>query len=203
MDMMNTAFVASLLPLDKGEADVAFQKNTLVYDARNLLTEKAIAGGYERILWLDSDMTFTPDLLKRLSADLDEGRDMVCGIFFKRIIPCTPCIYKAIYATKKDGKIYPHADAYLDYPRDSVFEIAGCGFGATMMNVSLLNRIKERHGLPFSPFVGYGEDFSFCMRVAELGVPMYCDSRVKVGHVGYAEYNEETYEGLVNNQSLA
>lgn len=195
MDSMCTSFVVSLLGLDKAGADVAFIKNSLVYDARNQLAIKAIDEDYDRVLWLDSDMRFDADLLTRLSADMDAGIDFVCGIFFKRATPLHPCIYKAIYVTKEDGKSVPHADEYEDYPRDSLFHIAGSGFAATMTSVDLLRRVREKYGLPFSPRIGFGEDFSFCMRAAELGVQMYCDSSIKVGHIGYAEFTEESYKG--------
>ena len=197
MDMMNTHFVASLLSLDKGDgAPVSFLQNSLVYDARNLLASQAIDNGFDKVLWLDSDVTFSPDLLTRLSADMDEGRELVCGICVKRKAPIEPCIYKAVYTTtEKDGKIMPHADPYYDYPHDEIFEIAACGFGAVLTSVDLLRRVYEKCGLPFSPQIGFGEDLSFCKRVEALGVPMYCDSRVKVGHVGYTIFTEETYKG--------
>ena len=84
-------------------------------------------------------------------------------------------------------------DLTFDYPADSVFPVAGCGFGAVMMTTELLRRIRENFGLPFSPFLGFGEDLSFCMRVTQLGETIWCDSRIKLGHVGLAVYDEETY----------
>lgn len=199
MDMMHTHFVASLLSLDKGEeTPVLFMQNSLVYDARNLLAAYAMDNGFDRVLWLDSDVTFEPDMLNRLHADMDEGRELVCGLCFKRRQPIEPCIYKAVYSTKEDGKIMPHADAYLNYPQDSIFEVAACGFGAVLTSVDLLRRVYKDCGLPFSPQIGFGEDLSFCKRCEALGVKMYCDSRIKVGHIGYTSFSEETYRGLGN-----
>ena len=40
---------------------------------------------------------------------------------------------------------------------------------------------------------GLGEDYSFCWRVAQIGKKMWCDSRVKLGHVGQHIYTEEDY----------
>ncbi len=45
-----------------------------------------------------------------------------------------------------------------------------------------------------SPMLGFGEDIRFCWRVKQLGVPMYCDSRIKVGHVGLCTITEEIYQ---------
>jgi hypothetical protein len=62
-----------------------------------------------------------------------------------------------------------------------------------MMTTELVNKVGDRFGYPFSPEMGFGEDLSFCWRVKQLGIPMYCDSRVKVGHVGMGTISEETY----------
>lgn len=194
MDMMNTQFVASLIALEKRDAEIVFVQNSLVYDSRNELASRAIDNGFDRVLWLDSDMKFDPDTLERLHADMDNGMEFVCGLYFKRKYPVTPCIYKALYITKDgENRITPHADIFTDYPRDEVFRISACGFGMVLTSVDLLRRVREKFGLPFSPTIGFGEDLSFCMRASALEVPMYCDGRIKVGHIGYTEFTEETY----------
>ena len=76
LDMMHSQFVMSLtgLKLD-GDIKFAYAVSSLVYDARNSLARKAIVEGFDRILWLDSDMEFNPDLYKRLKADLDRSEE--------------------------------------------------------------------------------------------------------------------------------
>ena len=88
LDMVQTSFMNSLLRLmSVDETQISFRVSSLVYDSRNLLAGEAVSQGYDRILFLDSDMVFQPDLLIRLSKDLDEGRDYVCGLFFSSIPP--------------------------------------------------------------------------------------------------------------------
>ena len=89
-----------------------------------------------------------------------------------------------------------HADAFLDYPRDDIFQIEGCGFGCVMLTVDLLRRVQERFGLPFAPAGGFGEDLSFCLRARELGAEIWCDSTIKLGHVGTAVYDEDSYRAV-------
>lgn len=196
MDMMHTAFVRSLTGLrHRGDVEFAFSQGSLVYDGRNKLTKAAIDGGYDRILWLDSDVTFDPDLEEKLHTDLDAGAEMVSALYFTRVEPIKPTVYKLLGMDRDPvGKRYPRAESYLDYPRDRVFPVEGCGFGAVMMTVDLLRRTAEQFGLPFSPMNGFGEDFSFCLRVKQLGVPILCDSRVKLGHVGMFTYDETLYQ---------
>ena len=194
LDMVQTSFMNSLLRLmSVDETQISFRVSSLVYDSRNLLAGEAVSQGYDRILFLDSDMVFQPDLLIRLSKDLDEGRDYVCGLFFRRKPPYKPVIYKDLHYHRDGLKLDMKLEPYLDYPQNEIFEVAGSGFGAVMMTTELVNKVGDKFGYPFSPEMGFGEDLSFCWRVKQLGIPMYCDSSVKVGHVGIGTISEETY----------
>ena len=196
MDMMHTSFVCSLIsqPPLKDKTEITFGANSLIYDTRNQLTEKAIKEGFDRVLWIDSDMTFSPDFSHRLAARLDEGYEFVSGLYITRKNPPKPVIFKKL--TEKPEEV----EFYLDYPRDSLFEIAACGFGGVMMTVDLLKRVMEKFGRPFSPIFGYGEDISFCIRAGLLGTKMYCDSSIKMGHVGYKEITEDAYLERIKNE---
>ena len=197
MDMMHSNFVMSLTGLRlEGDIKFAYSVSSLVYDSRNSLARKAIVEGFDQILWLDSDMEFQPDLYKRLKADLDEGRDMVSGLYMTRKIQIKPCIFdKCGYEHLTGNEVKPFAHSYYDYPKDSIFEIDACGFGGVLMKVPMIKAIEEKFGLPFSPILGFGEDISFCLRAKELGYKVWCDSRIKMGHVGYHTFEEKDYVG--------
>ena len=194
LDSVPTVFFKCYSSMDKvGETGFSVTQSSLVYDARNTLARTAIDQKFDRIFWLDSDMDFQPDLMKRLSADLDEGYEFVCGLFFKRKAPIQPVIYKEVGYYHKDNEVTPVALCYEDYPKDQIFEVNGCGFGAVMMSVDLVKRVVAEFGAPFSPILGFGEDLSFCKRVTHIGGKMYCDSRIKVGHIGTGVITEEIY----------
>ena len=190
MDMCPTPFAYSLAALKHiGPTRISMICGAAVHEARNELAKEAVETGADRVLWLDSDMAFASDLMEKLAADLDEGWDMVCGIYFKRRMPVTPVIYKSIEATS--GRV----EAYRDYPEDSVFPIVGCGFGAVMMNTELLTRADEEFKTgPFTPLLRLSEDLSFCARANSAGARLACDSRVKVGHVGQIVFGEQMYK---------
>lgn len=168
-----------------GECETEFIIRMQVDMARNTLAKKAIDGGFDRILWIDSDMTFEPDMLERLSADLDDGWDVVTGLYFKRTFPLEPVIYK-----KLDMET-PKAETFWDYPQDRLFRVAGCGFGGLLMRTDILCDLKEP---PFLPFLHLSEDLSFCVRMEETGRKIACDSRVKLGHMGTIVFSEKLYK---------
>ena len=182
-DQLEANFVECLLNLRPvGETEIKLLKGTLVYDARNQLTQYALGkGGYDFVLWLDSDMTFEPDLLERLMEDID-GKQAVTGLCFGRRPPFKPCIYKSIRVEKEGLGVMPHADNWYDYPRDQLFEVEGFGFACVLMRMDMLDAMSV-YGIPFFPVAGLGEDLSFCWRARQLDIRLWCDSRLKIGHI--------------------
>lgn len=194
MESIPTVTVKSLLALQHDEnIEISFTMNSLIYDARNLMARKACENGFDRIMWIDSDMVFEPDLYERLSARINEGYEFVTGLYFSRRMPIIPIIYKGVTCEEKDGKYYPHAIEYDNYPKDAIFKVEGCGFGGCMMTTKMVLDIAEKFGLPFSPILGFSEDLSFCERAKQAGHEIYCDSSIKLGHRSYCVIQEEDY----------
>lgn len=195
MDMVHTEFLKSLLQMRKiGECKYTLTCSSLIYDARNTMAKKAITEDYDRVLWLDSDMSFEPDLMERLAARLDEGREMVSGIYFTRKAPVRPVLYEECGFFRDDeGNVKPVAIWYDDYPQNDIFKVQGVGFGGVMMTSDLIKRVADKFGMPFAPMLGFGEDLSFCGRVQEVGGEMWVDSSIKMGHVGLGTITESAY----------
>ena len=194
-DYVHADFMRKLMELDRPEGTgLAVIVNTLIYNARNTSALNAIEAGFDRVLWLDADMTFDSDILYRLNKDIDEGREFVTGLYFTRTEPSKPCLHKELHwKVRDDGWIDSGAVLYWDYPKDDVFEIACCGFGCCMTTIDLLKRMVDKYGTPFYPLMGMGEDTTFCFRATQNGEKLYCDSRIKCGHIGQKEYNEGFY----------
>lgn len=200
MDMVHTDFMISLTNLERpGPTYCAVTKSSLVYDARNALAKQAMQGDYDRILWLDSDVQFDADLLIKLSQHIDDGLEFVSGLYFKRCNPTMPVIYKEIKQTRDGNELSTEAICFKDYPRNQLFEINASGFGAVLMTTDLVKRVWDKYGLPFSPALGLGEDMTFCWRAMQVGAKLYCDSSIKLKHIGLCSYSEDTYLNQVNN----
>lgn len=193
MDMMHTLFAASLLQMRKPEGtEVSMASCSLIYDARHDLALRAMNMGFDRVLWIDSDMRFDPDLMERLSADLDQGRDFVSALYFTRKNPVRPCIYETCHPKqRKNGETYPAAEHISKIP-PGIFEIEGCGFGAVMMTTDTIRAAGE---LPFFPRDGFGEDLTFCRNVRAAGIKLYCDPTIKADHIGTSIINESAWKG--------
>lgn len=193
MDTVHTFFMVSMLGLRKpAGTEIAVASCSLIYEARHTLAMKAINEGFDRVLWLDSDMNFAPDLLERLGADLDEGREFVCGLYFTRKNPIKPCVYRICHPTAdRQGNILPTAEAFEEIP-GGIFEAEGCGFGACMMTTDVIRRAGP---MPFFPAEGYGEDLTFCRKAREAGVRLWCDPAIRADHIGISIINELTWRG--------
>ena len=177
------------------ETQMSMEVNSLVYDSRNKLSLKAIENDCDYILWIDSDMTFDRDVLIKLLQDAEElNADFITALFFMRSFPIKPVILKSLKWGQENGEFFYGAELWEDYPRDQVFETCGGGMACTLVKVSAIKEVAEHFGMsPFTPLPYLSEDYSFCWRLKQLGKKMYCDSRIKVGHVGSFLYDEAAY----------
>ena len=203
MDVIEADFTDCLTELllhhNPGEIEVKYLKASLVYDARNQLAKYVRDRGcFDYVLWLDSDMTFEPDLLDRLLEDI-EGKQAVSGLCFGRRPPFRPCIFKRLEVEQKGQMIHPHADNWYDYPRDQLFEVEACGFACLLMRVDVLEAMGI-YGVPFFPIAGMGEDLTFCWRARKLDIKFHCDSRLKIGHIMRVSVDEAFRDTVLRGQ---
>lgn len=190
MDSCPVEFAQSIAVMNKPEECViSFNKGSLIYDSRNHLVQQAVSWGADYMMWFDSDMTFPQDVIERLLKHM-ENSDIACGIYFRRVAPFEPVIYKRVDAQGDSEK-------YNDYPKDSTFNVEGMGFGCVMVKTSVfLDMVLNQGGGWFTPFENYGEDLAFCLRAKRLGYKMICDSTIKCGHVGHMVVSEASYETM-------
>ena len=187
-------FFESMMNLQKPKDTlVAWEVNSLVYTARASLAQSAFKSRADYILWLDSDMVFNHNILLKLLQDI-QGKQFVCGLYFKRVLPVYPMIAKSVHWDLTDKGVEHKVEIYKDYP-DKMFEIEACGFGCVLMQTKLIYDMAQHYGTnPFEPLPGLGEDYSFCWRLKNMGIKMYCDPTIKLGHIGTKIYGEDDYE---------
>lgn len=147
---------------------------TLVYVARARLAHYAMNEGFTHVLWLDSDMTFGPDIVDDL---LFCGKDMVCGAFVMRRPQWGSCVYTSI---NEDGSL----EKVREFGTEP-FRVAGCGFAAVLTKVDLLKAVYNVFGTTFKPMDHLAEDLAFCWRVNEIGGEIWCEPTVRPGHIAH------------------
>lgn len=190
MDTVPVQFLQSLTALErKLMADgVWFEEciisGTLVYMARDKLAGKAVNEDFTHVLWLDSDMVFSPNLLEDLQMC---RKPFVSCVYHGRRPGYHSCIFKSIDLT--------HVERFEEYPREP-FRIAACGFGAVLMEAQILKAVINGHPgkTPFTPEPNLGEDIAFCKRATDLGIELWAEPNCQLGHVGHIVLYPQDHE---------
>lgn len=200
MDQVPMPFCQSLAMLKKvGQCKLAMQCGSLIYTSRDTLAMLAISNEVDYILWLDSDMAFEPDILERMLKTLEENDlDVLAGLYYRRVPPYSPVLYEQLDIEGEDV----YYSEYAEIP-DGLFEVAACGFGCVLMRAEVFLDVQSKFGQMFTPIGHCGEDVSFCWRVRQCGIKIWCDSTVQLGHVGYRTVSEalyKAYQGVRNDR---
>ena len=163
--------------------EVKFVAGSLIYSARDELATTAIEGGYTHILWLDSDMQFTPEIFDLLWA---AKKPFVTGIYRSRRSPYAICLFD----------INIPSNRVMTIPND-LFEIAACGFGCVLMETEVAREIRGKFGVMFTPTPAAGEDIAFCKRYRELGGHIYAVPDARANHICYVPLRVDDPSKLV------
>ena len=198
-DMVHTGFMQSMLDLKKTpDTSYTVVKNSVVYEARNIIALNAIKAGFDAVAWFDSDMRIPKDALLRMEAIMEEsGVDFVSGLYFTRADPIRPVAFKHISWAFENNEVDAVADWFYEYQDNEIVPVEAVGFGCCMTSTKILKRVRDEVGLPFAPMPGFGEDLSFCWRVKQLNQPILLDTGIKCGHLGQKEFNENDFKGGV------
>lgn len=198
MDTLPALFCQSLALLQRaGDTVIGFEVGSLVYNARNNLARQAIKAEADWVLWLDSDMVFSPDLLQRmLKVCTENDIDFLTALCFRRKPPFTPCLFDRLDKIEK-GASYT---AIMSVP-EGRFKVGGCGFAGVLMSTDVLMSVASKfNGRMFDPLEGFGEDVSFCWRARQCGYDIWCDSEIEMGHVGSCIVTRAYFEAYERNK---
>jgi hypothetical protein len=188
--------------LGPGEYTMRFiiQGNVLVHQ-RNECIQK-MDGDW--ILFIDSDMVFQPDAVKKLIETQQKfDLDMVGGLCFQRMAPYQPTMY-VMAANAEHGYTFIE-----DWPEDAAVEVDATGMAFSLIHKRVFDMIlrkntgegfpdlDHRMGVrppPFFRWEGeYGEDFLFCREAKAAGAKIFVDTGVKIGHSGNTIITEENF----------
>jgi hypothetical protein len=161
----------------------------------------------EWLFFVDTDMGFEADALERLVLAADPvTRPVVGGLCFAmkhmgvdgrggfRVMP-VPTLF--MFA-KNPKQGIGFANRFI-YPTDTMLQVAGTGAAFLLIHRSVLEEMRQIHGNAWFDFVQYGdgtqvsEDLSFCWRLADMQVPLYVHTGIKVTHHKELWLSEDDY----------
>ena len=192
MDQVPAQFCHSLSMLEKIDdtaTAVSFNVGSLVYSSRNELARRALEMGADYVFWLDSDMVFDSDILKRCWALKDQA-DIISGLYFRRVEPYTPVLYDQLEFDENGACAWKETETLPDEP----FEVAACGFGCVLMPTDIFIDVQAHYKTMFNPINGTGEDLAFCWRARQLGYKILVDPKLELGHVGQQVFCRAYFE---------
>lgn len=161
--------------------------DALVSRARSVAASLFLRSGEAPyLIFLDGDIKFEPQDIERLYQHLNNGYDLIGGLYIVR-----------------DGSQPAHFG--LDDIDGKIHEVEYLSTGFTGISARLLQKMVDELELPelnqndFSrcwPFFEAGryterenpiyisEDWDFCEKARKVGVKAYCDTGIQLGHIG-------------------
>ncbi|MGO9030199.1 hypothetical protein [Mycobacterium sp.] len=180
---------------------------SLVPNARNVLTHQFLESEATHLMWIDSDIGFyAMDIVSMLIAD----KDIVCGIYPKKEVDWAR-VARAVKAGVPPEELSNHAGSFAiklldgsaageDADSDGLFEIEAGGTGFMLIKRGVFDAlsedvsgylpdrkvIKEFYATTIEPGTGklITEDYHFCRQARSHGFKIYAAPWVRLGHAG-------------------
>jgi hypothetical protein len=164
---------------------------------RSNMAADALRAGFDELLWIDSDIAFDPDDVEKLRS---HDRPFVCGVYPKKGCREFACEFA------------PGTRAVTFGTSSGLTALRYTGFGFALTRRAVYDAIREKLSLPECnqrfgpPIVPYflpmlvpdgagrwylAEDYAFCERARQAGVPILADTSIRLWHVGGYAYGWE------------
>lgn len=155
---------------------------------------------FDWILWVDSDIFLTSEILSSLWQSSDENKiPVISGIYFTSPSGETsmPEPYATVYYEGKNGKL-----AYIHpLPDNAIVECEYAGFGLLLMHKSVLKTMKQKfeNKSLFMEYPGLkekfvGEDIMFFQKMKECGIKLHAHTGAVAKHIKRFYFDENYYK---------
>jgi GT2 family glycosyltransferase len=153
------------------------------------------------LLMLDADMVVPKRLVRDLLDNITDYEE-------------TPIVSGLMFSANENFILIPHiyhwapeeSDAILassrEYPRNTMLRVGAVGAACLLVHRYALAAIyndNQGNAMPWFEETIYknqliGEDFTFSLRAKALGIPVYVNTGVKIGHVKHVTLDERLYD---------
>jgi hypothetical protein len=135
---------------------------------------------YDRMVWIDSDISWELEDFKRL---ISHEEDIVSGVM---LVDSSGRIGATRFNLQGSPGIMTWTDIMLDDP-DELLEVDGVSFGFLSVKSGVFESMKRPwfrlREVPVEKImVTLGEDYSWCLNAKEAGFSVFLDIGVKVAH---------------------
>jgi hypothetical protein len=155
---------------------------------RNNLVLQALHEGCSHLLMMDTDQIYrTRDMIPKM---LSHDKAVIGAPVHRRYPPFDAILYRGDLGKYKyisDDEVYS----------GDLLEVDATGTGCILIQMDVFDFLDEpyfrlaTHAETGKPI---GEDIGFCSSVRGLGIPIYVDTSIIVGHMTDFEVNRQTYE---------
>jgi hypothetical protein len=169
-----------LLKATPHEFHMNFHKGTYVQEMRNQCLKDARSVDADYLFFVDSDVVFPPDGLNKL---LSCDKDIIGGMYNMKSVP----LKTTIKPCDENGDRVLVEE--VNVPTDKIFRVYGLPTGFMLIRLAAIKRLEN----PFDfdrkvPDELIGEDINFCIHCKEIGLEIWCDPTIPIGHIGYYLY---------------
>jgi hypothetical protein len=192
---LNASFITSrdklIIHISKQRAVMpVFTKDAHLSQGRNRLFEMAYRNECD-LLFIDSDMEFEPSAYDELVKTPGEVITAVCH---KRSYPYTPCVFNINCLNQLQ---------HLDNIPNRIFKLDAAGMAFCLIRKKAIQAFSPEAikivGKPFNHSTNKDgneleEDMSFCMRLKTLGIDIWANPFIRVGHISERAIYRDDYE---------
>lgn len=172
-------------------AHMAITSGPRIASARNMMVDTFLNHpARPDWLWMvDSDMVFDHSTMERLLIYANpDTRPILGGLCFGgRRNTIFPTLYRLVDPATNDGE---PIQIITDFPDDAIVKVDATGAACLFMHRSALEKIGKAFPAPAQWFsesvykgLEFGEDWTFCLRAARVGLPIHVHTGIHVGHV--------------------
>jgi len=184
---IGTAFdLANMIKFDakhrKGDTALYTVNGTLIFDQREKLVREAINDGADYILWIDADMRFPKDTIKRLMA---HNKDIVGVNATTRSIPVRSTAKNLV--ADMENRVN-HWIQVSSKNKTGLEKVTSLGCGVLMVKAEVYKKTPQPwfwfEMLPVDKLLG--EDVYFCVKAYDAGFDTWVDHGLsnEIGHIG-------------------
>jgi GT2 family glycosyltransferase len=222
-DEMKSSFVLSFIRLLGFDAEITGRVWSGGFAPRRGTTGDLAAGRNDVVAdflktdsqwlwWVDTDMGFEPDVVERLLEAADPiERPVVGALCFAQREHVSDGVFgwrAAAWPVLLDWNVVDGKggfDVRWDYPRNTLTRCSATGSACILVHRSVFERMRDEYGgdpnwsswysRVTNPTTGalVGEDFSFCLRLLRLEIPLFVHTGVQTTHQKNIWLQEEDY----------